>query len=105
MKMAKLGAVDHWMAATEVAVSAVQCWTSIEESLGALHHHEHDERRPALQRLRSGYLRRPRHARAAAGFADAVGAARMEQQLRRRSQQGSCSNLPKHFFRSVKMDF
>ena len=37
MKMAKLGAVvDHWMAATEVAISAVQCWTSIEENLGVV---------------------------------------------------------------------
>src|SRR5450432_1844083 len=28
LKMAKLGAViDHWMAQTEVAISAVQCWT------------------------------------------------------------------------------
>ena len=33
--MAKLGAViDHWMAASELTVSAVQCWTSIEESPG-----------------------------------------------------------------------
>ena len=37
MKMAKLGAVvDQWMATTEVAVSAVQCWTSIEENLGVV---------------------------------------------------------------------
>ena len=37
MKMAKLGAVvDQWMAATEVAISAVQCWTSIEENLGVV---------------------------------------------------------------------
>jgi L-fucose isomerase-like protein len=35
MKMAKLGAViDGWMAASELTVSAVQCWTSIEEYLG-----------------------------------------------------------------------
>ena len=35
LKMAKLGAViDHWMAASELTVSAVQCWTSIEEYLG-----------------------------------------------------------------------
>jgi L-fucose isomerase-like protein len=35
LKMAKLGAViDHWMAASELTVSAVQCWTSIEEFLG-----------------------------------------------------------------------
>ena len=47
MKMAKLGAViDGWMAETEVAISAVQCWTAIEEYLrrGALHGDEHDER-------------------------------------------------------------
>src|SRR6202035_3892427 len=37
MKMAKLGAVvDHWMAASEVTISAVQCWTSIEENLGVV---------------------------------------------------------------------
>jgi len=35
MKMAKLGAViDHWMAASELTISAVQCWTSMEEYLG-----------------------------------------------------------------------
>ena len=35
MKMAKLGAViDGWMATSELTVSAVQCWTSIEEYLG-----------------------------------------------------------------------
>ena len=35
MKMAKLGAViDGWMASSELTVSAVQCWTSIEEYLG-----------------------------------------------------------------------
>jgi L-fucose isomerase-like protein len=37
VKMAKLGAVvDQWMSATEVAISAVQCWTSIEENLGVV---------------------------------------------------------------------
>jgi L-fucose isomerase-like protein len=35
LKMAKLGAViDGWMKASELTVSAVQCWTSIEEFLG-----------------------------------------------------------------------
>ncbi len=35
MKMAKLGAViDAWMKASELTVSSVQCWTSIEEFLG-----------------------------------------------------------------------
>ena len=37
MKMAKLGAViDGWMAASELTVSAVQCWTSMEEYLGVV---------------------------------------------------------------------
>src|SRR5260370_35266331 len=37
LKMAKLGAViDQWMAATDVTISAVQCWTSIEENLGVV---------------------------------------------------------------------
>ena len=37
MKMAKLGAViDEWMKATHVTISAVQCWTSIEENLGVV---------------------------------------------------------------------
>jgi len=35
LKMAKLGAViDHWMKQSELTVSSVQCWTSIEEFLG-----------------------------------------------------------------------
>ena len=37
IKMAKLGAViDGWMKQTAVSISAVQCWTSIEENLGVV---------------------------------------------------------------------
>src|SRR3954464_4194593 len=37
MKMAKLGAViDQWMATAEVQISAVQCWTSLEENFGVV---------------------------------------------------------------------
>ena len=37
LKMAKLGTVvDQWMAASEIAISAVQCWTSMEENLGVV---------------------------------------------------------------------
>jgi L-fucose isomerase-like protein len=37
MKMAKLGTViDGWMKASELTVSAVQCWTSMEEYLGVV---------------------------------------------------------------------
>ncbi len=37
LKMAKLGAVvDEWMAQTNVSISAVQCWTSLEEFFGVV---------------------------------------------------------------------
>jgi L-fucose isomerase-like protein len=37
LKMAKLGAViDEWMAQTNVTISAVQCWTSLEEFFGVV---------------------------------------------------------------------
>ena len=37
LKMAKLGAViDEWMKATDLQISAVQCWTSLEENLGVV---------------------------------------------------------------------
>src|SRR4051794_8414931 len=37
MKMAKLGAViDGWMREQEVSISAVQCWTSLEENFGVV---------------------------------------------------------------------
>src|SRR5262249_50439774 len=37
LKMAKLGAViDDWMTTTDLQISAVQCWTSLEENLGVV---------------------------------------------------------------------
>jgi L-fucose isomerase-like protein len=37
LKMAKLSAViDQWMRDTEVAISAIQCWTSMEEYFGVV---------------------------------------------------------------------
>src|SRR6478736_3114919 len=111
MKMAKLGAVvDHWMAATEVTISAVQCWTSIEENLGVV---------PCtiMSMMSDGLL-------SSACEVDICGVLGMHA-LRLASETPSalldwnnnygsdtndavcfhCSNLPKHFFRSVKMDF
>src|SRR6476469_4271112 len=110
MKMAKLGAViDQWMAATEVAISAVQCWTSIEENLGVV---------PCtVMSMMSDSLL------SSACEVDICGVLGMHA-LRLASQSPSalldwnnnygadpnkavcfhCSNLPKHFFRSVKMD-
>jgi len=111
MKMAKLGAVvDQWMAETEVAVSAVQCWTSIEENLGVV---------PCtIMSMMSDSLL------SSACEVDICGVLGMHA-LRLASETPSalldwnnnygsdpnkavcfhCSNLPKHFFRSVKMDF
>src|SRR5947208_3210082 len=111
VKMAKLGSVvDQWMAATEVSISAVQCWTSIEENLGVV---------PCtVMSMMSDSLL------SSACEVDICGVLGMHA-LRLASQSPSalldwnnnygadpnkavcfhCSNLPKHFFRSVKMDF
>jgi L-fucose isomerase-like protein len=111
MKMAKLGAVvDEWMATTEVAISAVQCWTSLEENLGVV---------PCtIMSMMSNELL------SSACEVDICGVLGMHA-LRLASETPSalldwnnnygpdpnkavcfhCANLPKHFFRSVKMDF
>ena len=111
LKMAKLGAVvDQWMAQTEVAISAVQCWTSLEENLGVV---------PCtIMSMMSDSLL------SSACEVDICGVLGMHA-LRLASETPSalldwnnnygsdpnkavcfhCSNLPKHFFRSVKMDF
>src|SRR6202041_1059424 len=111
MKMAKLGAVvDEWMAATEVAISAVQCWTSIEENLGVV---------PCTIMSMMSYS-----LLSSACEVDICGVLGMHA-LRLASETPSalldwnnnygdnpdkavcfhCSNLPKHFFESVKMDY
>jgi L-fucose isomerase-like protein len=111
LKMAKLGAViEQWMAATEVAISAVQCWTSIEENLGVvpctvMSMMSNDLLSSACEVDICGVL--GMHAlRLASGTPSAL--------LDWNNNYGSdpnkavcfhCSNLPKHFFRSVKMDF
>src|SRR6201981_2145756 len=111
MKMAKLGAVvDEWMAATEVTISAVQCWTSIEENLGVVPCTVMSMMSDSLLSSACevdicGVL--GMHAlRLASGTPSAL--------LDWNNNYGSdpnkavcfhCSNLPKHFFRSVKMDF
>ncbi len=56
---------------------------------GPVHGNEHDERFPDFKRLRSRCLRRLRDARVAARFAIAQRFTRLEQQLRKRSEQGS----------------
>ena len=111
IKMAKLGAViDSWMKQTAVSISAIQCWTSIEENLGVV---------PCtVMSMMSDDLM------SSACEVDICGVLSMHM-LRLASQTPSalldwnnnygenpdkavcfhCSNLPKHFFKSTKMDY
>jgi L-fucose isomerase-like protein len=111
MKMAKLGAViDQWMAAEHLSVSAVQCWTSIEEYLGVV---------PCtvMSMMSENLL-------SSACEVDVLGTVSMHALalasgtpsalLDWNNNYGDnpnkavcfhCSNLPKHFFNEVKMDF
>lgn len=111
LKMAKLGAVvDQWMAATEVDVSAFQCWTSMEEYFGVV---------PCtIMSMMSEGLR------SSACEVDVPGVVAMHA-LRLASETPSalldwnnnygddpnkavcfhCSNLPRHFFADVRMDY
>ncbi len=111
LKMAKLGAViDQWMDQTEVSISAIQCWTSLEEFFGVV---------PCtVMSMMSENLM------SSACEVDICGVVGMHA-LQLASQTPSalldwnnnygedpdkavcfhCSNLPKHFFREAKMDF
>jgi L-fucose isomerase-like protein len=111
MKMAKLGTViEQWMQANELAISAVQCWTSMEEYFGVV---------PCtVMSMMSDNLL------SSACEVDIPGVIGMHA-LRLVSETPSalldwnnnygsdpdkavcfhCSNLPKHFFADVKMDF
>src|SRR5271166_454958 len=111
IKMSKLGAViDDWMKSKEVTVSAVQCWTSLEEYFGVV---------PCtIMSMMSNNLI------PSACEVDVCGTVSMHV-LRLASETPSalldwnnnygddpdkavcfhCSNLPKHFFQDVRMDF
>jgi L-fucose isomerase-like protein len=111
VKMAKLGAViDQWMAATEVTISAVQCWTSLEENFGVvpctvMSMMSEQLFSSACEMDIAGVL--GMHAlQLASGTPSAL--------LDWNNNYGTdpnkavcfhCANLPKHFFRSFKMDF
>src|SRR6267143_376791 len=111
LKMAKLGAVvDDWMKAADVQISAVQCWTSLEENLGVV---------PCtVMSMMSDALL------SSACEVDVCGVLGMHvlqlasgtpsALLDWNNNYGSdpnkavcfhCSNLPKHFFKNVQMDF
>jgi len=111
LKMAKLGAVvDQWMADTEVAISAVQCWTSIEENLGVVPCTVMSMMSDSLLSSACevdicGVL-----GMHALRLASATPSALLDWNNNYGSDPNKavcfhCSNLPKHFFRAVKMDF
>jgi L-fucose isomerase-like protein len=111
MKMAKLGAVvDGFMSETDTVISAVQCWTSLEEYFGVV---------PCtVMSMMSNELM------SSACEVDIAGVVGMHA-LRLASESPSalldwnnnygedpnkavcfhCSNLPKHFFQDMRMDF
>src|SRR5262249_38364404 len=111
LKMAKLGAtIDGWMREVEVTISAIQCWTSLEEYFGVV---------PCtiMSMMSDDGL-------SSACEVDIAGVVGMHA-LQLASETPSalldwnnnyaddpdkavcfhCSNLPKHFFADVKMDF
>ena len=111
IKMAKLGAViDGWMKSAELTVSSVQCWTSMEEYFGVV---------PCTVMSMMSENLLP-----SACEVDTMGTLSMYA-LTLASETPSalldwnnnygddpdkavcfhCSNLPKHFFKEVKMDF
>src|SRR5438477_4774145 len=111
LKMAKLGAViDGWMQDTDVVISAIQCWTSLEEYFGVV---------PCtVMSMMSN------QGMSSACEVDIAGVVGMHA-LQLASETPSalldwnnnyaddpdkavcfhCSNLPKHFFKDVRMDF
>ncbi len=111
MKMAKLGVViDGWMAENDLDISAIQCWTSMEEYFGVV---------PCTVMSMMS-----ENSRSSACEVDVAGVIGMHA-LRLASQTPSalldwnnnygddpnkavcfhCSNLPKHFFADVRMDY
>jgi L-fucose isomerase-like protein len=111
MKMAKLGTViDTWMAQTQVVISAIQCWTSLEEFFGVvpctiMSMMSENLMSSACEVDICGVL--GMHAlQLASGTPSAL--------LDWNNNYGDdpdkavcfhCSNLPKHFFKQTKMDF
>jgi len=111
VKMAKLAAVvEQWMKAVDVQVSAVQCWTSIEENLGVV---------PCtMMSMMSDQLLSSACEVDVCGVismhALALASGTPSALLDWNNNYGDnpdkavcfhCSNLPKHFFRDVRMDY
>jgi len=111
LKMAKLGAVvDRWMRETEVVMSAVQCWTAIEEYFGVvpctIMSMMSNDLLPAACEVDICGVVGMYALQLASGTPSAL--------LDWNNNYGDdpdkavcfhCSNLPKHFFADVRMDF
>jgi L-fucose isomerase-like protein len=111
LKMAKLGAVvDGWMKQTHCTISAVQCWTSMEEFFGVvpctIMSMMSNELIPSACEVDVPGTLSMYMLALASGTPSAL--------LDWNNNYGSdpnkcvcfhCSNLPKHFFKEVKMDF
>jgi L-fucose isomerase-like protein len=111
LKMAKLGAViDEWMLQTGVTVSAVQCWTAMEEYFGVvpctvMSMMSNDLLSSACEVDICGVI--GMHALA---LASSTPSALLDWNNNYGDDPDKavcfhCSNLPKHFFTEVKMDF
>ena len=111
LKMAKLGAVlDGWMKQANVTISAVQCWTSFEEFFGVV---------PCtIMSMMSDNLIPSACETDVPGtlsmYMLALASGTPSALLDWNNNYGSnpdkcvcfhCSNLPKHFFKEVKMDY
>jgi len=111
LKMAKLGAVvDGWMEQTHVTISAVQCWTSMEEFFGVvpctIMSMMSDNLIPSACEVDVPGTLSMYMLALASGTPSAL--------LDWNNNYGSdpnkcvcfhCSNLPKHFFKDVRMDY
>lgn len=111
MKMAKLGAViDKWMRETEVTISAIQCWTSLEEYFGVvpctvMSMMSNDGFSSACEVDIAGVV-----GMHALQLASETPSALLDWNNNYADDPDKavcfhCSNLPKHFFKNVKMDF
>jgi L-fucose isomerase-like protein len=111
IKMAKLGAViDEWMHQTDVAISAIQCWTSLEEFFGVvpctvMSMMSNEGLSSACEVDICGVI-----GMHALHLASGTPSALLDWNNNYANDPDKavcfhCSNLPKHFFSEVRMDF
>src|SRR5579859_402739 len=111
LKMAKLGAViDVWMHDAELSISAIQCWTSLEEYFGVvpctiMSMMSEDGLSSACEVDIAGVI-----GMHALQLASGTPSALLDWNNNYAEDPDKvvcfhCSNLPKHFFKDVRMDF